>query len=144
MQYIPFNGSGPALNALMAGTVKVGVLPGTSAIGPAQAGRIRVLAVNGARRTPQLADVPTYAEAGLADDVPVWNGLFAPAGTPRATLDELHAALVRGFASAAVRERAALNGDVLVVSTPDEFRATIARDIARVAALVKRIGYSPR
>jgi tripartite-type tricarboxylate transporter receptor subunit TctC len=105
---------------------------------------VRVLAITGTTRLPQLPDVPTFTEAGLVEDVPVWTALFAPAGTPNAVVDALHGALVRWFASPVVRERALQLGNIPAVGTPDDLRATIARDIARVDALARRLGLTAR
>jgi tripartite-type tricarboxylate transporter receptor subunit TctC len=144
MQHIPFNGAGPALAALLAGTVQVAMIPANNAPGPAQAGRMRVLATSGVSRLAAFPDVPTFAELGLPDDVPVWTALFAPAGTPSAIIDRLHAAVVRFHASPAVRARVAANAETLVAGTPEELAATVARDAARMEALVRRLRLAPR
>ena len=142
MQNIPFNGAGAALNALVAGTVQAAVVPLPGAFAAAQAGRIRAIAVSGSRRVPQLPDVPSFAEAKLVDDVPVFTALYAPAGTPKPLVDALHAALVRAFASPAARERGEQAGDIVAVTTPDELRAVVARDLVRIGDVVKKIGLS--
>ena len=144
MQHIPFSGAGQALNALLAGTVQVALTPVPGTLGPVQAGRIRALAVTGSRRLPMLPDVPTYAESGLVDDVPFWTAVFVAPGTPKPVVDALHDALARAFGTPAARERWLQSGDILVVSTPDQLRETVARDIARVDAIAKRLGLAPR
>lgn len=140
MMNIPFNGNGPAVTALVAGTVQVVVAATPGAMGHVQSGAIRVLAVSGSKRLAEQLDVPTFAEAGLEEDVPVWTGLFAPAGTPREVVDRLHAAVVHALGTQTVRDRFVANADIVVTSTPEELAAVAARDTARMEALVKRIG----
>lgn len=144
MQHVPFNGAGQAHTALLAGTVQVSVLPAIGAIGSAQAGRIRVLAVSGDTRLRQLPGVPTLAESGQGVDVPVWTALFAPAGTPSRVIDTIRAAILRVLAQPSIRERWTADGDVIVGSTPEELAEAILRDTERMKALVQAIALSPR
>ena len=144
MQHVPFNGAGQAHTALLAGTVQVSVLPGVGVIGSAQAGRIRVLAVSGDKRLRQLPGVPTFAESGQGDEVPVWNALLAPAGTPPRVVDMIRAAVLRVLAQPSIRERLTADGDVIVGSTPEDLAATILRDTERMKALVQAIALPPR
>ncbi len=144
MLNIPYQSGAPATAALVAGTVKVSVISATSALGQAKAGKIRVLAIMGPSRLAQLPDVPTFAELGLAEDVPVWSGLFAPAGTPKATVDRLHEAVVRAIGRPEIRARFLAGAEVPVGSTPEDLAATIASDTARMKALVKAIGLPPK
>lgn len=139
MQHIPFNGAGQAQAALLSGTVQVSVLPAIGTLGSAQAGRIRVLAVSGDRRLRQLPGVPTLAESGQGDEVPVWTALLAPAGTPPRVVDTIREAVLRMLAQPSIRERWTADGQVLVGSTPEELAATILRDTERMKALVKAI-----
>jgi tripartite-type tricarboxylate transporter receptor subunit TctC len=143
MQHIPYNGSGPALTAVVAGTVQASLVAATSAIAQVKAGRIRALAVSGPSRIAPLPDVPTFAEVGVADEVPVWSGVFAPAGTPAAIIDRLRAAIVRALDTPAIRERYLANAETPVASTPQELAATVVRDGARMKDLVKAIGLPP-
>ena len=140
MQHIPYSGGAPALNALVAGTVQVSLIAGTTAIPQAMAGKIRALAVTGSSRLSQLPDVPTFSEVGIVEDVPVWSALFAPAGTPGHVVDQLHAAVVRVFATPAVRTRFVANAETIVLSTPEELAATVVRDAGRMRELVKAVG----
>ena len=144
MLHIPFNGNGPAVTALVAGTVQVTVAATLGAMGHVQSGAMRVLAVSGNKRLAQMPDVPSFAELGLDEDVPVWTALYAPAGTPREVIDRLNAAVVRVLNAPAMRDRFVANADLAVTSTPDEMAAIAARDTVRVEALVKRIGFVPR
>ncbi|CAG0948897.1 hypothetical protein BURK1_00069 [Burkholderiales bacterium] len=140
MLHIPYNGGGPAMMALVAGTVQVSMIAGTTAIPQAKAGKIRVLAVSSAARLPQLPDVPTFAESGVGDDVPVWSAMFAPAGTPPHIVGRLRAAIARVFDTPAIRDRFVANSEIPEASTPEELAATMSRDTAGMRELVKAIG----
>lgn len=106
-----------------------------------QSGRLRALAVTSDRRLPQLADVPTMAEAGFpAFEVSSWQGLLAPAGTPPAIVSKLHLQVVRILALPEVRERLAAAAAEPVGSTPAQFRAHIAAEVARWAEVARRSG----
>ncbi|GMU71659.1 MAG: tripartite tricarboxylate transporter substrate binding protein [Burkholderiales bacterium] len=144
MQHIPYASGAPAVNALVAGTVEVSFISATSALPLAKAGKIRVLAVSGPARLPELPDVPTLTEAGLVDEVPVWSAVFAPGGTPDAVVDRLHRAIVRAIARPEIRERYAKGAELLVGSTPAELAETVARDAARMKALTGHIGLAPK
>jgi tripartite-type tricarboxylate transporter receptor subunit TctC len=100
-------------------------------------GQLRALAVTTLRRSPTLPEVPTMQEAGVRDfEIAVWNGLLAPAGTPRPVIERMNAALVRLRDNAELRARIAANGGELVVSSPEEFGRRIAADIAKWRAVV--------
>lgn len=145
LTHVPYNGLAPTLQALLAGDVQVGLVDVTSAQASIRAGRVRALVVSGARRLPQLPDVPTFTEAGYpAADLPLWNALFAPAGTPDAIVARLRAAFVAVLADREVVDRLVGAGVVPETSTPAELRARILQERAEVAALVKRLGLAPK
>lgn len=144
LMHIPYNGGGPAAQALVAGTVQVAILPTTILLGHAEAGRVRLLAVSGPKRFARIPDVPTFTEAGVPEDVPVWSAVFVPAGTSRTIVDRLHGAIVQALREPSVRARLEINGEVVVGSTPAELAATVARDTAAMRELVKAIGLVPR
>lgn len=105
---IPFTGTGPVLNAMLAGQVDYECDPVLGTFGQVQAGNIRVLAVAAKKRTPLLPDVPTSHEQGLPEfDCAPFYGLFAPAGTPQAIVDKLAEALNKGLNEEAVQKRLA-------------------------------------
>lgn len=144
MLHVPFKGSGPALNALLSGTVQVAVQAATAMLAHAESGRVRALAVSGERRLVALPDVPTLAESGQSDEVPVWTALFAPAGTPPGAIDTLHAAVMLAFARGSLRERWLAHAETLVLGTPEALAAAVARDTVRMKALAKSINLAPR
>jgi len=93
-----------------------------------KAGKIRMLAVsNGQRRSEQLPDVPTFAEAGLRNyDVTAWAGLVVPAGTPLPIVEKLAAAAAKAVSSASFRAHVAKGGGTILASSPAEFERTHA------------------
>jgi tripartite-type tricarboxylate transporter receptor subunit TctC len=144
LTHIPYNGIAPAMNALLAGDVQVGLVDVTSALPSIRAGRVRALVVSGERRYRELPDVPTFAQAGYANaDVPLWNALYAPAGTPEAIVLRVREAFVRALASPGVAEKLLGAGLVPATTTPEGLRALAARERADVSALVRRLGIVP-
>jgi tripartite-type tricarboxylate transporter receptor subunit TctC len=132
MVHIPYKGAAPALTDVVSGTVNIGFKTALSALPSMQAGKLKPLAVAANSRLAQLPDVPTMAEAGFPDfEVSSWNGLLAPAGTPRAIIDKLHRELVKIIAVPDIRERFAAQAAEPVGSSPAEFRAYIEREIKR-------------
>ena len=122
MNHIPYKGSGQATTDLLGGQVMVSI-PGTAGmVGHIKAGKLRALAVTGAKRSPQLPDVPTVMESGVPGfEAYVWMGLLAPKGTPPAIIDRLHREVVAVLATAEVKTYMATAGIEIVGSTPAEF-----------------------
>ena len=105
MVHVPFKGAPEAVTAVMRGDVQIYFAPIPSAQSLGKAGKVRVLAVNSAKRVPQLPDVPTVAEAALPNyQYESWFGVMAPAGTPAAILDKVSQGH-RGGAEDAGRDR---------------------------------------
>ncbi|MGD9846918.1 MAG: tripartite tricarboxylate transporter substrate binding protein BugD [Variibacter sp.] len=103
---IPFTGTGPSMNALVAGQVDYMCDQIVNAVPQVQAGTIKAYAVATPQRNPALPDVPTTIEAGLPDyQTSAWNALFAPKGTPKPVLDKLSAALDKALSDDGVRKR---------------------------------------
>ncbi len=106
LQAAPYRGSAPMMGDMLGNQIHAGVASVPDFIENHKAGKIRVVAVLGSSRQPALPDVPTFAELGLAgfEDVPYY-GIFAPAGTPKATLDRFSEALAKVLTLPEVRER---------------------------------------
>lgn len=103
---VPFNGTGPAMNALVGGQVDYMCDQIVNAAPQVQGNAIKAFAVATAERNPSLPDLPTSAEAGLPDyKVSAWNAVFAPKGTPEPVLAKLNAALVKALDDESVRKR---------------------------------------
>jgi tripartite-type tricarboxylate transporter receptor subunit TctC len=139
--HIPYKGSGPALNDLLGGHIRVlaSALPNVHS--HVLAGSIRALAITGAQRSALLPMVPTFAEQGLPDyDVPLRWGLTAPGGTPRAVIDKLNGALNAALMSDDVRQRLAVEGAEPEPSTPEAYSALIDRELTLWSQLVNAVG----
>jgi tripartite-type tricarboxylate transporter receptor subunit TctC len=120
--HVPYRGSGPAMNDLVAGNIQLMVDQIASAIGQINDGRIRALAVTGAKRHPLLPNVPTVGEAGLPGaQASSWGGIVAPAQTPADVIGKLNAAVRDAVAQPAVRQRMASAGADPAASSPAEF-----------------------
>ena len=101
---MPFSGTGPVLNAMLAGQVDYECDPVLGTLGQVQAGNVKALVVAAKKRSPLLPDVPTSYEQGFPEfDCAPFYGLFAPAGTPQAIVDKLAEALTKGLNEEAVR-----------------------------------------
>jgi tripartite-type tricarboxylate transporter receptor subunit TctC len=136
--HIPYKGAPPALNELIAGQVQVMFGTMLAAVPHVRSGRVRAIAVTGAQRTKALPDVLTFAQAGLAAyDASSWNGVFVPAGTPRAVVDRLNTELVHILKTPNVLERLEQDGAEPAPSTPEEFGLFIKSEIGKWAKVVQ-------
>jgi tripartite-type tricarboxylate transporter receptor subunit TctC len=127
---VHYRGAAPALNDLIGGHINVISMAPTIALPSYRAGQIKMLAVGGARRLPQLAEVPTVAESGLPGyEYASWFGLFAPSGTPSEIVTKINAEVQRIFADPVFRDRF-LSPQVLesMVSSPEEFADFVKSD----------------
>jgi len=122
MNHVPYRGSGQATTDLLSGVVSMAI-PGTAGmVGHIKAGRLRALAVTGARRSPQLPDVPTVMESGVPGyEAYVWMGLLAPKGTPPAIVERLNREVAAVLGEDAVKRYMANAGIEIVGSTSGDF-----------------------
>jgi tripartite-type tricarboxylate transporter receptor subunit TctC len=138
--HIPFKGGTPATVATVAGDTAA-MFAGTSTTTQIKAGKLRALAVTGARRSAEFPDLPTIGEFYPGYEVTIWLALFAPAGTPDAVLVPLRAAVQKALTSPDVRQKLnAAGGLEPFVTTPDEFADLIRRDYDKYGKIVKSIG----
>ena len=136
--HVPYRGSGPAMNDLVAGNIQLMVDQVASAIGQINDGRIRALAVTGAERHPLLPDVPTVAEAGLPGArASSWGGIVAPAGTAGPVVAKLNSAVRDAVAQPAVRQRMAGAGADPAASSPAEFTAFVRAESDKWGRVVR-------
>jgi tripartite-type tricarboxylate transporter receptor subunit TctC len=127
--HVPYNGSGPATTAVMAGDTQVCFAALTAAAPLVQTGRLRVLATMSKTRSRALPDVPTIAEAGYPGlEGEGWDGLFVPAGTPHEIVTLLSEEVARTVALPDVAERINTLGFTPVGSTPDAFAKELAAE----------------
>lgn len=135
---VPYKGDAPLNTALMAGEVDVAIVPLLTSLQFVKSGRLRALAVTGARRSAALPDVPTVAESGVPGfESSSWQGLFVPAKTPRDIVDMLQREAAKAIQTPEVRTKLQAMGQELVGSTPQEFDAKVKADMAKFARIVK-------
>ena len=130
--HIPYNGGAPAVAALLSGDVQLLSLNPTALIPHVQAGRIRVVAQTGARRSPLIPDVPTVAESGFPGfEAPVWMAIVVPAKTPPEAVKRLHAELARIIRAPELKERLWDRQWIDAVGSTPEEAARVVRDETR-------------
>lgn len=141
MTHIAYRGGGPAVADVVAGNVSMSFASMTSALGFIRGGRLRALAVSSRERAPLLPDVPTMAQAGVADVfVRDWQGILAPRGTPKPIVDKLADGIRTALKSPETAKRMTAIGLEVIASTPAEFRAAIESDVKRWGEVVKAAG----
>lgn len=141
MTPVHYAGNNPALTAVMGGFLPTS-FPSVADILPhIKGGKIRLLAVSTAARAPQIPDVPTLAESGFTGfNLASWNGLMAPAGTPKPIIDRIAAEVSRAVRDPAFCERLVAYGLVPLGNRPEEFAALIAADLPTWANAVRTAG----
>jgi tripartite-type tricarboxylate transporter receptor subunit TctC len=140
LNHIPFNGAGPELQAMVSGQVPIGFASVPSFAPQVKAGQLRGLAVTADQRTAALPDVPAMGElgiAGMAGDT--FQGLFVPAGMPKAVFTRLHSEIMQALARPDVRERLAGIGLDPVNNSPQEFAAQVKADIAKWRKVIQEV-----
>src|SRR6478609_7754762 len=138
---VPFNGTGPAMNALVAGQVDYMCDQIVNAVPQIKAGTIKAYAVATPERNPSLPDVPTTTEAGLpAFQAQAWNAIFAPKGTPAPVIAKLNAAAVKALDDEGARKRLLDLGSVIPAAaerTPEALALLVKSEIARWTPVLK-------
>jgi tripartite-type tricarboxylate transporter receptor subunit TctC len=143
--HVPYKGGGQAMNDVLAGKPEMMFQVVGAALPYIQSGKLRALAVTGTERSSVLPDVPTMVEAGVPNySAYTWNGLLAPAGTPRAIIDKLHAAIVKAMNDPSVVEGYARIGQDQAVSTPEQFTKLIADETAKWAEVIEKANIKPQ
>jgi tripartite-type tricarboxylate transporter receptor subunit TctC len=140
-EYIPYKGSGPAAADVVAGHVPYMWSVISIATPYVKGGRLKALSIAAERRAPGLPDVPTTAEGGMPDfQVSGWYGLVAPAKTPKAIIDQVHAATAKALQNEAVLQRLATSGSQPIGAGPEQLDAHFRREIARWEKVLKAAG----
>lgn len=139
--HVPYKGSGPGMTAVLAGEVSMMFDNATIAVPQIKGGRVRALGVTTTTRSPAIPDVPTIAEQGLAGyEVSSWQGVFAPAGTPKEIVNRLNAEIRRILAMPETRQKLLDTGSEPADATPAEFAAFVKADTEKWAQVVKASG----
>lgn len=140
LRFVPYNTSSP-YGDLVAGQVNVMFDGLPAAVGNIRSAKLKLLAITGKVRHPAFPDVPTFAEAGLPDYAPLaWQGLLAPAGTPKPILEKLSTAMQKAAQNPQLAEKWRMYGGEIRATTPAEFAAFIKADSAMWGQVVRRAG----
>lgn len=143
MQHVPYKGSAPAVTDLMGNQIGIMFDNMPSAIQHVRSGSLVPLAVTTAKRSPELPNVPTIAEAGVPGyEATSWFGMFAPAGTPAPVLAKLNAAIVKVLAQPDVKKKINEQGAEVYSETPEQFAAFIQAESVKWGKVVKESGAS--
>jgi len=140
-----YKGSMEGIADVIGGRTQAMFAPASSAMPQVQAGKLKAIAVTSGSRTSLAPDVPTMSEAGLAGyEVTMWNGLFAPAGTPPEIVDRLAAAATKAVASQDLQSKIKSNGGDPIIMGPKEFEAYLQNDIRRWSEAISAAGIKPQ
>ena len=136
--HIPYRGSGPAVQDLLAGTVDLHITTPASVVSHIKSGRLRALAVTSAKRLPSLPDVPTATEAGLKGyDLDSWFALYAPAGTPAPIVQQLNAEVNKILQMPEVRKKAEDSGTSVEAFTPPQLAEFTRKELDYWGGVIK-------
>ena len=141
LNHVPYKGSGPAQQDLMSGIIKVSFVGTPIAIPHMKSGRLRALGVSTAKRSPEIPDVPTIAEAGVPGyEAIVWIGMLAPAGTPREIVARLNGEIGKLIRTDDVKRLLAPTGMEPDPDTPAQFGAYLKADYDKWGKVVRDSG----
>ena len=139
--HVPYKGAAPALQDLIGGHSQLMFATAASVVGHIKGGKVRALAVTTLKRTQILPDIPTMAEAGLPGfEASTWHGLVAPAGTPPPVIAKLHDAAFNALQDTGVQASLSRLGVDIVGNPPERFKAYIAAEVPKWAAIVRASG----
>ncbi|NDG42214.1 MAG: hypothetical protein EBY28_23355 [Betaproteobacteria bacterium] len=140
-QHVPYQGGAPAMTALMGGHIGYTMDVLAESLEQHRNGKIRIIAVTGAQRAPQLPDVPTLREQGLAMDASAWFAIYGPGALPAATAQRLSAAVQSAMKEPALQAKLSALGLEAIASTPEQLAAVQRADLAKWAQPVKASGF---
>ncbi len=140
LTHIPYKGTGPMFSELIGGQLTVTIASAVPLIPQVKAGKLRGLAVTGAKRSAAMPDLPTIGETVQGYEVTNWFGIVAPRGTPKAIISRVNAELNQALNTAALKELLNAQGAEPAGGTPEEFAALIRRDLVKWARVVKESG----
>ena len=141
MLHVPYKGGGPAIADLLAGQVSIYIPVLPSVVALSKSGKLRLLAVTGAKRSSALPDIPTVAESGVPGfEASNWFGLMVPVGTPADIIARLNAEAGRAMLSPDVKEKLGGLGYEVQSSTSPEFGAFLRKEGDKWAKVVKSSG----
>ena len=140
LTHIPYKGTGPMFAELIGGQLSVTIASAVPLIPQVKAGKLRGLAVTGAKRSAAMPELPTIGETVTGYEVTNWFGIAAPRGTPQAAISRVNAELNLALKTAALKALLGAQGAEPAGGTPEEFAALMRRDLAKWARVVKESG----
>ncbi|HVZ43575.1 MAG TPA: tripartite tricarboxylate transporter substrate binding protein [Ramlibacter sp.] len=144
MLHVPFKGAAEAITATVAGQVDVCFPVLSNALPLVESGKLRLLAVTGAKRSPSLPNVPTVAESGVPGyDRTTWFGVAAPAATPKPVIAKLNEAINKVMSTAEMRDFYAKQNFEPMTGSAEQFNAFVHSEIAQSAAVIRALGIKP-
>jgi len=144
-KHIPYKGVGPMVTDLLGGQIDFAVAALPSVQQHIQKGAVKAIGALTPQRTPAAADIPTFAEQGLNNfAVEAWFAVIGPKGMSPANVKKAHDAVVQAFNDPTVKEAMAKQGNTINISSPEEAQAAFRRELAKYAALVKKVGLEPQ
>jgi tripartite-type tricarboxylate transporter receptor subunit TctC len=143
MTHVPYRGTAPALQALIAGEVKAGMFVLSDALTTVRAGKARLLAVAGAQRSPLAPEVPTFKELGYDLEASAWYALFAPAGTPKDAIERYAKAAIEVVRAPDMKQRLEQMGLEPTGLGPAELARILRADYDRWGPVIKASGFKP-
>jgi tripartite-type tricarboxylate transporter receptor subunit TctC len=145
VRHIPYKGVGPMVTDLLGGQVDFAAAALPSVQGHIASGKLRAIGIFPAQRTPAAQAIPTFAEQGLANfEVEAWFAVIGPKGMNAATVKKVHDAIAAAFADPEVTAAMAKQGNTIRVTTTEQAQAAFRVELAKYAALVKKVGLEPQ
>jgi tripartite-type tricarboxylate transporter receptor subunit TctC len=144
-KHIPYKGVGPMVTDLIGGQVDFGTAALPSVQAHIKSGALRVIGVLAPQRTPAAPEIPTLAEQGLPNfSVEAWFAVIGPKGLSAANVKKAHDAVVAAFNDPVVKETMAKQGNTIQISTTEQAQSAFRSELAKYAALVKKVGLEPQ
>ena len=140
LNHIPYKGTGPLITDLISGQVGLTIASAVPLAPQVKAGKLRGMAVTGAKRSPSFPDLPAIAETVPGYDVVNWFGIVAPAGTPAAIITRVNGELNKALNTAQIKDRLRAQGADAAGGSADEFARVIRADFAKWANVVRESG----
>jgi tripartite-type tricarboxylate transporter receptor subunit TctC len=139
--HVPYKGLSLAMIDLVSGRVDLMFSSAVAMLPVVKQGKLRAIAMTGAKRSPAIPDIPTVAESGVPDyEAGSWYGILVPAGTARPVIERLNREIVAAVKSREVQERLVGEAVIPIGSSPEEFSAHIAKELARAGKVIKESG----
>jgi len=145
LAHVPYKGGGPAFTALVGGEVHIMFVASQTATPLLKSGKLRVLGVTTAKRSPFFPDVPTIADSGVPGyEVNSWSALLAPAGTPSAIVKSLNAEIAKGLREPDASALLEKQGLEVSASPPEEVASMIRAEAAKWTKVIRAMGIKPQ